>query len=644
MTNSANESQSTQNNLSKSNESIFTLAAILILLAAFGFYTAYLLWGEWSYDQGFYFVVAKLMDRGHIPYSDIHMSEQPLMAWSVHWAYQLFGAIWGLQFFTVGIALLGVSALISIGRTLNGRLAGILAGFLLVLHFEFFMSVRTVNPETTSLSFGLLAIAMALKYCTGGKRYWLWLSAIAMAASFLFKLYMVTVVPLIALLIIFHPAHSQSLPKRPLTARMARIALDMILWGGIVAVILITVWAIIGFSAWWEQSIIFYVNRNAAHSRDLAFNLSKIQDLLSVSPILLVLVGWGLVRSIIQFRAVGWVVLAWTIFTFLFLMSFTPLRGKHLIMLIPVLALLAAIAISHIINLWQSQKKPVLKWGVAAAFMLALALLLVEISAPFQALAKPVRPLVKEEHQPIVDMLEKFTSPDDCLITDDPFVSFSADRLPPPWFSNMSYARFRSGSLSHQDLVDISLQYHCQAFVPTFSRIKNSDREFYNLAKGHFLRTWLVDGAEIMLGMPLESANPAIPVNVNFANQAELLGADLAQQEVSDTNYLYVSLYWKKIGEPFTENYKIFVQVRDHLGQVVVSGDHEMFDGLVPTQSWRTDTITKDTIRLTLPPELAPGNYTLYAGFYSPSTLERLPIINDTSGENAALFPEFKIK
>ena len=116
------------------------------------------------------------------------------------------------------------------------------------------------------------------------------------------------------------------------------------------------------------------------------------------------------------------------------------------------------------------------------------------------------------------------------------------------------------------------------------------------------------------------------------------------QLKDADKNYLYTSFYWLNMDEPFVENYKIFVQLRDQTGQTVANAGYKMFDALVPTQSWRTGAITKDTVRMTLAKEITPGNYTLYVGLYSPSTMERLPIIDDQSGENAVGFTEIGIE
>lgn len=616
----------------------FLLVALMILVGDFALQTQYLLWGDWTYDQGFYFLVARLMEQGFWPYRQIHMSEQPLMVWSAYLPYELFDSVWAMQFFMVAYALLGIAALISIGRRLAGIAAGLLAGFLYAAHFEFFKVAYWVNPETTSVSLALVAIALALRYSAEGRRRWLIFSAIALAGSFLLKLFMMIAIPLIALILLLYPAFNNF--GQTLRQRRHKILTDYLLWFGAIVAILLTVWLGVGISGWLEQSVFFYINRNAAHPFDLAFNLSQIWQLLVRWPLLLVLSLFGLGRALVQFKSFGWIAIIWTLLSLTFLLTFTPLREKHLIMLIPLQAFLAALGLSQFFTLWRvtSRQQPIIKWGTAFAGLLLTGLLLAELAAPFSRLTRPNKPLVEGESEIVAEALLKFTNPADCIITDDPYVAFVAGRLPPPWLSNLSYARFESGSLTTRQLIEVTNRYNCQAVVPTLDRLKNSDRAYYDWAKATYLRTWVVEGKEIMLGKPLTRAAPRLPLYANFAGQVELLGADWIKAE-AQPGQVYVSLYWKSL-KPFTQNYKIFVHLRHAAtGQTVASADHEAFDGLLPTQRWPVNRILKDTNPLVIPVEAPPGPYLLYVGLYDPATGKRLPIINDQSGENAVMIP-----
>ena len=661
------------------NQALFFGAAGIILAAIFALQINFLLWGQWTYDEGFYFLVVRLMDKGFRPYHQLHMSEQPLMVWSAYAGHWVWGSIWGMRFLMTGYAVISAAALISIGRVLNGPLAGLLAGLLLAVHYEFFYDTRLVNPETTSVALALVAIALLLRYCTSGKRYFLVLSALALAGSFLFKLFMVIILPLAGLILAFYPAGlkdkkcvtTQPAPnlnnpdRRPLTAdrrkaglwdkfwrsvvcrqrsqglfgAMAeqlqkRIVADYILWFGLIAVIVLTVWAAVGFSGLIEQSVLFYLNRNAAYVYDLSANLNSIWNLLAPWPILSVLALGGLGAAVYQFRRWGWLVISWTLLTLLFLLTFTPLRSKHLNMLMPLVALLPALGLSQLITFWLKQTGKVIKWGGAAIFILLAIALTLEMATPFDRLVKPVKPLVEGSAEIVARGLAQYTAPDDCVITDDPYLAYVSGRLPPPWLSNVSYARFESGSLTLADLQDITTQAGCQVAAPLFDRLKNGIPAYYDWLKLNYLRIWVVEGANIMLGKPLTEANPAIPAYANYNNLVELIGLDWVK---SETGQRYLTLYWRG-QQRADQSYKIFAHLRNESGQTIANADHEVYGGLLPMQLWPINGgILKDTIALQS--DIPPGRYTLYIGLYHPQTLERLPIINDASGENAAIAP-----
>ena len=69
-----------------------------------------------------------------------------------------------------------------------------------------------------------------------------------------------------------------------------------------------------------------------------------------------------------------------------------------------------------------------------------------------------------------------------------------------------------------------------------------------------------------------------------------------------------------------------------HHGELREMGKHQEL--LAQKGEW-----LRDTADLHLPQAFSPtdGPYRLYIGLYNPSTLERLPFVNDTSGENAVV-------
>lgn len=619
----------------------FMAAAMIILGAMFALYTKFMLWGQWTYDEGFYFVTVRLMDNGHTPYHDLHMSEQPLMVWNAYLPHLLWDSIWGMRFIMVGYAVLGLATLIALGRLLSGRLTGLLAALFLAAHYEFFEHARRVNPETTSVTLALVSLLLVLYYRLSGKRYLLILSAVALAGSFLLKLFMVIALPLGILILAFYPTGQN--PLAHARQNKKRIFTDYLLWFGITFGLVFAVWLMMGLPNLIQQSILFYINRNAAYVYNPLQNLTTIWKLIAATPIFSAVALLGLGVALAQFKRSGWIIATWALLTLLFLMTFTPLRSKHLRMLLPLVALLAAVGFNQLVVYWWKIKRnhSLLNWGGGAILALLTISLSIEMVAPFNRLTyKPVKPLLENDVKPIAQGILKFTTPQDCLITDDPYMAYVTKRLPPPWFSNMSYARFTSGSLKMEELQAVTNQANCQVVVPTFDRLKNGSRPFYNWLKLNYLRIWVVEGYTVMLGKPLYNINPDMPLQANFNNQVELLGADWTK---ADAGTVYLTLYWKGL-QKFEQRYKIFVHLRNPANQTIATGDHEVYDGLLPTQLWPLGGgILKDTNRLPVS-EIPPGTYTLYIGLYNPDTLERLPLVNDTSGENAAIIPNIVIK
>lgn len=615
----------------------FTIVLVLLLGASLLLQTHYLLWGEWSFDQGHNLLIVRLMDYGYQPYTEIFMDRPPLFFWSISLPFSFFGSVEGIQLVMVGYALLAIAALVSIGLSLDGKLTALLAGALFSFNFVFFFSTRKVDPEIPALSLGLVALALALRYHSTGSLFWLIASGIVMGGSLLINYFMPWIIPLI-ILILINPAKNNFVFDigREFQHNRPRILRNSLLWSGIVLGVALASWFVFNVSKVFDQAILFHLYKSAGTERNLIENLELIWISLTGQPLLSICAALGLALALANFKRKGWILAIWSGLTLLFLFFYSPLRAKHLIILPPIQAVLVAPSLAYPFKLWLSQAAHPrrLRWAGLAGGVVGSILLIIELISPYEALAKPNSAMLDEDMQPLAALLGQFTSPADCLITDNPYLAFVANRLPPPWLANLSYARFDSNVLDTRTMIDITESHNCQVIAPILDRVKNANRPYYDWAKATYLRVWVVDGKEIMLGKPLASVQPETPFDINFADQVQLVGADWLPGDQGG----YLSLYWKTL-RPFTQNYKIFVQLRDGSGQTVASADHEAYDGLIPSQLWPVGAILKDTNYLNWPADLQPGGYSLYVGFYNPATLERLPINGDASGENAVVIP-----
>jgi hypothetical protein len=142
---------------------------------------------------------------------------------------------------------------------------------------------------------------------------------------------------------------------------------------------------------------------------------------------------------------------------------------------------------------------------------------------------------------------------------------------------------------------------------------------------------------------PLIPENPSVRLSVDFDHQLSLEGYDLSWQGVGNPGQekreLGLVLYWQALS-PLPYDYTAFVHLRDDAGHNVAQADHQPLAPVYPPTLWPVGEIIRERSILTLPEEVPTGTYSLWVGLYRLDTLERLPVVDDHSGENAVLLGE----
>ncbi len=124
------------------------------------------------------------------------------------------------------------------------------------------------------------------------------------------------------------------------------------------------------------------------------------------------------------------------------------------------------------------------------------------------------------------------------------------------------------------------------------------------------------------------------PLAVNFGDEIMLQGYDLNSPQLRPGSTLKLTLFWRALTQ-IRENYSIFVHLRDPAGHTVAQLDYQPFDGSYPTQNWQPGQSLSETRQWPIPADFPSGQYHLVLGLYNRDTLERLPLVDDQSGENA---------
>jgi hypothetical protein len=157
-------------------------------------------------------------------------------------------------------------------------------------------------------------------------------------------------------------------------------------------------------------------------------------------------------------------------------------------------------------------------------------------------------------------------------------------------------------------------------------------------------------GVLVFLSQPYPRPIPAEPLaelQANFSDLVELGGYSLDLAAMAPDRTVQLALYWRPKTSQFRKPYKVFVQLRDEQNQTVAQADHFIYEGLltggVMGQLKDQGEWLRDSTDLALPENLPPGTYRLLVGLYDPATLERVPLMADTSGENAVLLESISI-
>ena len=124
------------------------------------------------------------------------------------------------------------------------------------------------------------------------------------------------------------------------------------------------------------------------------------------------------------------------------------------------------------------------------------------------------------------------------------------------------------------------------------------------------------------------------PLQADFGNRIMLQGYNLSSTTITPGSALKLTLFWQVINN-IREDYTIFLHLRNQADQTITQFDYQPYGGSYPTQNWQPGQLLTDPHEFQVPPDFPPGEYHLVIGFYDRNTLTRLPLINDSSGENA---------
>jgi hypothetical protein len=632
---------------------LYWVGLIALLMVSFWLRLNRLASYRWGYDEGIFLMFARFIAAGYQPYSEVFVSYLPPFPYIIALVWKVFGSVTAVRLTIVVFALIELVVLSLIARHLVGRLAGLVSPLLLSFHPEFFQLSRAVMADVPATSLAIVAIGFAWWYSESGHRRWLVVSVLSLVLSLMVKPVVAFAFPLCFLLI----AWRHAVLLKGLTPAQRRCAIRRTVEDGLLAVVvfvapIILILLVFDAKAMSEQAIKYNFAGQVTFVRGVS-ETSFIADFLNRLRImgehlwaewgLVFLALFGLITIVMRDLRRGWPVLAWFLLTVVSLLFDVRLSGHHWVILLPPLALAAAVGTGYFWrSIWMRGGKGNgrLIWQMGGTF--ALILFLGYVPAQLTRL-RGEEPLVVEGRQEMIEFIRQVTFEDDCVITDDPLVAFQADRLTPPELSETSEDRITSGYLTVEELIAITERHDCPVVVFTKkARFRELLPDYFPWVRTHYLAHRGYPHDELFYIKRSVQTSRSEPI-ARLGDQILLWDYQFNPKDWKAGRRVPLRLFWETF-EPVKDDYKVFVQLRNDQNQVVAQADHLPFNGLLPTSAWPPGDILVENFWLDLPMDLPAGDYMLVTGLYCPDTGERLPVANDISGESAVVLGSVNVE
>jgi len=601
-----------------------------------------------SPDEGIHLIWLRLLAAGYQPYSEVYITYPPLYPLAIEAVWNWWPTEAAQRWFSVAYTLFGATGIALLGRKFAGPAAGLAAAALTLLSPILMEPSRAVLGEFPSVAWSVWAVWLAWLYKDSGpqSRLWLVLSGLCLAASLLTKLlspFLLGLIPLMILARRYQP-HRQNFAWKPLLT-------DSLLWGLAMLLPVIILFLMYNPGALLDQVVEQRLQARTVYIEDQTFwppRLERFNQFRAEDLPLLLLGLLGLVWSSLRRAQDRWLLPAWLGLALVMLTIHNPIRYKHFLILIPPLAIWAGAALSYWAgHVCQLRTRPRPRRAIAISLtglLLLTGLYLAHLPTAanlWQAKAQAAG--IPPDEQEALAFITSVTAPDDCLITDDMQLVYWSGRMVPPELAEVSSNRLKSGALTLAELITISDQYDCPLVAAVSNRIPKYLPDYMEWVQSKYLGRYHYGEDDLFFGKADTDPAPATPLWANFADELIFHGYNLPNTPARPGDTLPLTLVWEARRRPQTD-YAIFVQVRDDQNNTLARADHQPYKALLPTSSWPAGTVLPETTWLSLPLDLPAGTYKIYVGLYRPDTLERLPLLNDTSGENALILEPLSVR
>lgn len=436
-------------------------------------------------DEGINLLKAMMVREGYPLYDQIWDDQPPLLTYLLVGFFQVFPMeVNPARFFILVLSAVLLAGAFLFMRQVWGSLHALFGVFLIALlpyYLELSVSVMVGLP---SITFAMLAIAALPAWHHQRKRRWLVLSALAMSASVLIKLFTGFMVPVIGLgLIVGELAHYRHAWKQ------IRLLYPASLWS---LVFLLLTGSVLLLSV-SPGNFYQLIGSHLEARESIQSSLYTINFFLRESIPLLLLASLGILVTLASRNGLGLYLVAWlgAAYTLLFLHS--PVWYHHQLLVTIPAALLGAAAAGETIRVLRKavreRKFLSLETGFALIILLSSALVLYhQIPETFSELQFGANTHGDSlQDRDIVQKLYRkvgvYAVDTHWMITSIPMLAFRYKILVPPNLVVISTKRFQTGNLSEAELLRNILTYNPEQVLLNVEQpeLKPYLKEYYDL-------------------------------------------------------------------------------------------------------------------------------------------------------------------
>jgi hypothetical protein len=309
----------------------------------------------------------------------------------------------------------------------------------------------------------------------------------------------------------------------------------------------------------------------------------------------------------------------------------TPLFPHHFIVLLPPLILLGAELVSDEARVIGNLSAGGVQRPAIMIYSLIIMVAALNLLTIVKANRETAAIVTGGREAEALKLLRAVSAPDDFVMGDSQLLIFMAGRRTPPPLGDVALVAIKAGRQTSERMLRLTEQYQAPAVVQWSLRLPWLP-DYLAWVESNYLARRVWDNDHIIyfgLRIPPGQAIPNEQA-VRLGEAVALRGYQIEPGPVKPGQDLTVKVYWQ-IGAPLADDYTVFTQLLNTQGALAASWDSQPLGGYFPTSQWPTGEIVTDIVRLPLPADLSPGNYSLIAGMYRLDTLERLRLADGSS-------------